>query len=129
VGADIDYGSGRLDGEVALGADIHHVSSAAVKLALSLLVRGEPQATLASFAEDAVREGATYLTMSTVPRYWFYPDVFGATAGQGAYQSVWLTPASDEECPVCGAGEERLDPLHVPLRAPGRHAFGGADRA
>jgi molybdopterin/thiamine biosynthesis adenylyltransferase/proteasome lid subunit RPN8/RPN11 len=129
VGADIDYGSGRLDGEVALGADIHHVSSAAVKLALSLLVRGEPQATLASFAEDAVREGATYLTMSTVPRYWFYPDVFGATAGQGAYQSVWLTPASDEECPVCGAGEERLDPLRVPLRAPGRHAFGGADRA
>ena len=121
----VDYGTGRLQGEVALGADIQHVSSAAVKLALSLLVRGEAGASLGTFTEDAIREGATYLTMSTVARYWFYPDVFGETAGQGAFQSVWLTPSRDEQCPVCGAPDERIDPLQVPLHPPGRDAFGG----
>lgn len=126
VADEVDYGTGRLQGEVALGADIQHVASASVKLALSLLLRGDPRAALASFAEDAIREGATYLTMSTVARYWFYPDVFGETAGQGAYQSVWLTPSRDEQCAVCGDADERLDPLQVPLRPPRRDAFGGA---
>jgi molybdopterin/thiamine biosynthesis adenylyltransferase len=125
VGGAVDYGTGRLQGEVALGADVQHVASAAVKLGLSLLVRGEPGAALAEFAEHAVRDGATYLTMSTVARYWFYPDVFGATAGQGAYQSIWLTPSRDPLCAVCGDLEERVDPLELPLRPPGRDAFGG----
>jgi molybdopterin/thiamine biosynthesis adenylyltransferase len=128
VGAAVDYGTGRLQGEVALGVDIQHVSSAAVKLALSLLVRAETGAALAAFAEDSIREGSTYLTMSTVARYWFYPDVFGATAGQGAYQSVWLAPSRDEQCAVCGEPEERVDPLQVPLRSPRRDAFEGPER-
>jgi molybdopterin/thiamine biosynthesis adenylyltransferase len=129
VGAAVDYGTGRLQGEAALGADIQHVASAGVKLALSLLVGNDPGAGLKTFAEDAIREGSTYLTMSTVARYWFYPDVFGATAGQGAFQTVWLTPSRDEQCAVCGDPEERLDPLQVPLRPPGRDAFGGTKTA
>jgi molybdopterin/thiamine biosynthesis adenylyltransferase/proteasome lid subunit RPN8/RPN11 len=129
VGAAVDYGTGRLQGEAALGADIQHVASAGVKLALSLLAGDEPGAGLTAFAEEVIREGSTYLTMSTVARYWFYPDVFGATAGQGAFQSVWLAPARDEGCAVCGDPEERLDPLLVPLRPPGRDAFGGTRSA
>jgi molybdopterin/thiamine biosynthesis adenylyltransferase len=122
----LDYGTGRLAGEVALGADVQHVASAAVKLALSLLVAGEEDAALAAFAERAVAGGTTYLTMSTVPDYWFYPEVFGDAPGQGAYQSVWLAPARAEDCPVCGAPAERVDPLEVPLRAPSRDAFRNA---
>jgi len=127
VGAGADYGSGRLPGEMALGADVQHVASAAVKLGLSLLLRGG-EGGLAAFAEEVVAAGATYLTLSTVARYWFYPDVFGDTPGQGAYQAVWLTPARIAGCPVCGEGAGRIDPLRVPLRVPGREAFPALDR-
>lgn len=115
-----DYGTGRLAGESALGADIQHVASAAVKLALSLLL---PGGKLGALAEGAVAEGTPYLTLSTVPRYWFYPDVFGDVPGQGAFQSVWLSPVRVEDCPVCGTAAGRADPLDVPLRAPPREAL------
>jgi len=123
VAREVDYGTARLRGEIALGADIQHVASAAVKLGLSLLVPEGSAARLRSFAEEAVAEGMTYLTLSMVPRYWFYPRIFEGAAGQGAYQSVWLTPSSSEGCPVCGAPEHRLDPLDAPMRAPRRAAF------
>ncbi|BDG02956.1 ThiF family adenylyltransferase [Anaeromyxobacter oryzae] len=116
----IDYGTGRLAGESALGADIQHVASAAVKLALSLLL---PGGKLGALAEAAVAEGTSYLTLSTVPRYWFYPQVFGDVPGQGAFQSVWLSPVRAPDCPVCGAAAGRVEPLDVPLRAPSREAL------
>ncbi|HEY6005669.1 MAG TPA: ThiF family adenylyltransferase [Anaeromyxobacter sp.] len=115
-----DYGTGRLAGESALGADIQHVASAAVKLALSLL---QPGGKLGALAEGAVSDGTPYLTLSTVPRYWFYPEIFRDVPGQGAFQSVWLSPVRKEDCPVCGPPGARVDPLEVPLRAPSREAL------
>ncbi len=112
-----DYGTGRLVAEHALGADVQHVASAAVKLALSLLL---PGGKLGALAEGAVADGTPYLTLSTVPRYWFYPRIFRDVPGQGAFQAVWLSPVRRDDCPVCGAAEGRLDPLAVPLRAPTR---------
>jgi proteasome lid subunit RPN8/RPN11 len=123
VTAELDYGTGRLAGEIALGADVHHVASAAVKLGLSLLLPAGSEAALRSFAEEVVASGMPYLTLSTVPGYWFYPQIFGDTPGQGAYQAVWLTPRRAEDCPVCGPPAARVEPLEVPLRAPGRAAF------
>jgi hypothetical protein len=123
VEGEVDYGTARLRGEVALGADIQHVASSAVKLALSLLVPPASDAKLSSFAEEVVAEGMPYLTLSMVPRYWFYPQLFAEVPGQGAYQGVWLAPERDEECPVCGRPGSRLDPLEVPLRTPRRAAF------
>jgi hypothetical protein len=119
----VDYGTARLRGEMALGADIQHVASAAVKLGLSLLLPPGSGAALSGFAEGAIAAGTSFLTLSTVPEYWFYPHVFGETPGQGAYQSVWLTPSRAEECPVCGAPPARRDPLEAPLRTPSREAF------
>ncbi len=115
-----DYGAGRLAAEPALGADIQHVASAAVKLALSLLL---PGGKLGALAEGIVGEGTPYLTLSTVPRYWFYPGIFRDVPGQGAYQSVWLSPVRQAGCPVCGESAARVDPLRVPLRAPSREAL------
>ena len=112
-----DYGAGRLAAEPALGADIQHVASAAVKLALSLLL---PGGKLGALAEEAVAEGTPYLTLSTVPRYWFYPGIFRDVPGQGAYQAVWLSPVRSADCPVCGDPAGRSDPLGIPLRAPTR---------
>jgi hypothetical protein len=78
------------------------------------------------FAAEALAEGASYLTLSTVPRYWFYPALFENVPGQGAYQSVWLTPTRNPECPVCGPPERRVDPREIPLRPPGRAAIDAA---
>ncbi len=125
VSRDVDYGTARLQGEQALGADVQHVASAAVKMGLALLLPAGSDASLRTFAEEILASGAPYLTLSMVPRYWFYPRIFGDTAGQGAYQSVWLAPTSDPECPVCGDAEHRLDPLEVPMRAPRLSAFAG----
>jgi hypothetical protein len=91
-----------------------------VKLALALLLPDGPDARLRGFAEGALADGASYLTLSTVPGYWFYPKLFEGVPGQGAFQSVWLTPQRLPSCPVCGAPEHRVDPLEVPLRAPRR---------
>ena len=123
VTREVDYGTGRLQGEVALAADVQHVASAAVKLALSLLSPADGRAALATFGEEAVAAGTSYLTLSTVKDYWFYPQLFSEVPGQGAYQAVWLTPARDPACPVCGAAEARVDPRQIPLRAPSREAI------
>jgi molybdopterin/thiamine biosynthesis adenylyltransferase len=123
VSRELDYGTGRLQGEVALAADIHHVASAAVKLALALLLPEGSDGELRRFADGALAEGLSYLTLSTVPGYWFYPAVFKDVPGQGAFQSVWLTPQAIPSCPVCGTPEHRVDPLEVPLRAPRRSAI------
>jgi proteasome lid subunit RPN8/RPN11 len=114
---EVDYGTGRLKGEIALGVDIQHVAGAAVKLGLSLLLSGSSEAQLERFAEEALVAGKPYLTMSTVASYWFYPRIFGEVPGQGAWQAVWLSPTSSAECAVCGAPEWRVDPLENPSDA------------
>jgi molybdopterin/thiamine biosynthesis adenylyltransferase/proteasome lid subunit RPN8/RPN11 len=117
VSAEGDYGSnGRVMGEVAISADIHHVSSVAVKMGLSLLLPEDAEAKLKGFLHPAIDGGLNYLTMSMVGDYWFYPSIFGNTCGQYAYQTVWLTAQNQEECPVCGSVHHRVDPLTVPLR-------------
>jgi hypothetical protein len=116
VDPDADYGTQRLVGEIALGADIQHIDSATTKIALSLLLRECPDAALRKFVSGAIERGFTYLTMSTVPDYWFYPHIFRDTPGQYGYQSAWLSPFKDATCAVCGEQENRTDPAEFPLR-------------
>ena len=102
LASDVDYGTGRLKGEIALGCDIHHVTTAATKLALSLLVK-DKETSLSTFAPAAVDEQQTYFTMSMVPDYWMYPQLFEGVKGQYSHQSVWLTPSRRPACPICGS--------------------------
>lgn len=118
VSVDVDYGTGRLVSEVALAADIHHVTSVAVKMALSLLLPEDAQAKLKGFLNPQIDKGENFLTLSMVPDYLFYREVFVDTPGQYAYQSVWLKPQRQEECPVCGSVHYRVDPHTIPLRKP-----------
>jgi hypothetical protein len=118
VSAATDYGTGRLTGEIALSADIQHVSSAAVKMALTLLTPYSAEANIKNFLDRAIENQMTYLTLSMVPDYWFYPAIFGETSGQYAYQSIWLTPTRRTDCAVCGDQEHRESPTETPLRAP-----------
>ena len=126
VTREVDYGTGRLRGEQAIAADIHHVASAAAKLGLALLLPEGCGAALGRFTDDPLGEGMSYLTLSTVPRYWFYPEIFKDAPGQAAFQSVWLTPTRRPECPVCGTEEKRVDPLAIPLRPPSAAALAAA---
>lgn len=108
---DVDYGTSRLKGEIALGCDIHHVSSAVLKIAMSLLatLKSSERIPLADFALQALSKQFHYLTMGMEPDYWFFPKVFGGVGGQFAYQSVWLTGEFQQGCRICG--EQREDPL------------------
>jgi hypothetical protein len=100
-----DYGTGRLVAQVALAADIHHLTTAAAKIALGLLAQsGSP---VADFVETALSRNMTYLTMGMTPRFWFYPAVFDSVPSQYAYQSVWLVPERQDDCPVCGLPDAR----------------------
>lgn len=118
VSQSTDYGTGRLVGEVALSVDIHHVSSVAVKLALSLLLPEDSDANLKNFAKSSIEKGFTFFTTSMDADYWFYPQIFGNTPGQYAYQSVWLTPQQQETCPVCGKSEHRNHPSESLIDTP-----------
>ncbi|MEI8186924.1 MAG: ThiF family adenylyltransferase [Chlorobiaceae bacterium] len=116
--ADVDYGTGRLSAEPAIIADIHHLDSATVKLALSLLQQNRPELSVSKFLASALAQKLSYLCMSMVPDYWVFPEVFRNTPGQHGYQSMWFTVESRDECPFCSSTAEREDPSKFPLALP-----------
>jgi hypothetical protein len=105
-----DYGTSRLVAEVALGSDIHHACTAAVKLALSMLALRDPVAPLGRFAGAALDKGSNFLVLGMTPDYFLFPSTHRDAVGQHAFQSLWLATASRPECPVCGDAENR-EPL------------------
>lgn len=118
VGIKTDYGTGKLEGVIALSADIHHVTSAAVKMILALLVPEESNVKLKGFVSEAIEKEFSYLTFSMKDQYWFYPHLFEGVPGQHAYQSVWLTPTRKEDCPICGNIEGRTGLTMAPVTTP-----------
>ncbi|HYK73585.1 MAG TPA: ThiF family adenylyltransferase [Pseudoneobacillus sp.] len=128
VGAKTDYGTGRLEGVVALSADIHHVASAAMKIILSLLVPEDSDLKLKGFLTSAIKKEFNYLTFSMKDQYWFYPHIFQGVPGQYAYQSVWLSSVRNEDCVICGKEESEftsvtMDPVKTPTLANIRKAM------
>ena len=116
--AALNYGTGTLVAEPALGADITHVVSASVKILLGLMELSDGSAhnnSAASMVAVAAGAGRNYLQMSTVPDYDYFPRVFNGVRGQHAYQSVWLETSSDPACPTCGTSPV-ADVLDVPVR-------------
>jgi hypothetical protein len=108
----MDYGTGRLAAEPALGADILHVVTASVKIALALLeIVEEGDVPLRDFLMGALNRRYNYLMLSTVPGYGFFPEIFASVPGQYAYQSAWLITTGDADCKVCG--HDPADPLSV----------------
>lgn len=101
AGMHVDYATGRLDGALGLAADIHHVASAATSLVLSILSAGA-ETPIASLAETAAERGETYLLIGARPNFMFFDKLFESVPGQLAFQSAWIAPASQENCPVCG---------------------------
>ena len=102
--AGINYGTGQLNAEPALGADISHVVTASVKIAIGLLevCGGDSRHSAGNLVATAIKNRYQFLILSTVPAYDFFPQVFGDTAGQHGYQSVWLSVEANPDCPTCG---------------------------
>ena len=109
-----DYGTGRLQGEVALASDIHHVTGAAIKLSLSLLsmMTAGDRVAASHFLQGALQNRTNYLVMSMTPDYWFFPKLFAQTAGQYAWQAIWIESKSNEDCDICGEQKTKTDPIN-----------------
>jgi hypothetical protein len=105
-----DYGTGRLIAEPGLLVDIHHVASAAAKIALGLLHDADDPAAAARFAAGMLASRQTYAAFANEPGFWIFKDVLRETPAQYAFQSLWLTTTSRPDCPVCGDPAGRTDP-------------------
>jgi proteasome lid subunit RPN8/RPN11 len=102
----MDYGTARLRGVLALAVDIQHVTGVAVKLALSMLLRGDSEAEIGRFVPSILKGDMSFLTFSMSRDYWFYPRYFGTLGGQFGYQSVGMQVKQDDDCPICGEHPE-----------------------
>lgn len=101
----INYGTGTLVAEPALGADISHVVSASAKVLLGLIELSDPSAhsnSAATMVAGAAGTGRNYLQMSMIADYDYFPQIFSDVAGQHAYQSVWVETRSSPNCTICG---------------------------
>ena len=101
---DINYGTGRLVAESALGPDIVAITARGVKAALALtqLGTGGP---MAQWIEPLSKENRTYHLTSTV-RGW---GIFGHISPQsGPFEGLWIKAVPAPGCSVCGD-----DPLAV----------------
>jgi hypothetical protein len=108
-----DYGlrPGRLTGAPALGADIHHVATAAAKIGLALLALDDIDSPLVrEFLLPSIsrpgRWPANLVQLSTVPGYDYFGELFKGVVAQGAWQTVWLTVLPDPACQICGADDD-----------------------
>ncbi|MCL2826664.1 MAG: ThiF family adenylyltransferase [Eggerthellaceae bacterium] len=113
---EMNYGTGRMQGEPALGADINHIVTASVKLAIGLLeLTEEPNGSARELVMAALGRGCNYLQMSTTPGF-FDDSFFKEARGQLAYQSLWWSAHSDPACPVCGGSP--ADPTSIMFEKP-----------
>lgn len=107
--AQLNYGTGTLLAEPALGPDITHVVSASVKIVIGLLECTDPEAgghSSAFMVASALGRGMNFLQLAMVAKYPGFPESLQRAPGQHAYQSMWLKTMSDPDCSVCGSAPE-----------------------
>lgn len=102
----VDYGSGRLVGELALGPDIVAVCARAAKAVLAVLAR-DTDGPLASWIGPLLEAQRTLHLGASVDGW----GVFAQCAQppmDGPFASLWVRTASRPDCGVCGP--ERVAP-------------------
>lgn len=112
----VNYGTGRLDGEPALGADVAAVSARATRTALALLHRGTP-GPLADWIAPLVEAGRTLNLSCSLPGWGVFEHVAVAPM-DGPFASLWARTAPQTGCAVCGPDRVRptapIDAVAVP---------------
>lgn len=96
-----DYGTGdgRLVAEVAIGADIHAITAAGVRLTLSRLVQGQ-ESSLASFVSGL--GGKQFAMLAVDPNVEMVNAVLDGAIAQYGYKSAWFNLSKSADCNVCG---------------------------
>ncbi|RJP52124.1 MAG: hypothetical protein C4583_07290 [Anaerolineaceae bacterium] len=114
-----DYTTGRLVSEIALAADIQHITSTAAKIGLSLLFLNDPSdASLKEFIQTPASSGNNFVAFGNLPNYWAFPELLSGAMVQYAFQSAWIRIPKHAECEVCGA--ERTEPTATLIKPPTR---------
>jgi hypothetical protein len=100
-----------------LATDIHHVTTAAMRMIISLVSAMQgANVSIASFSVEALKKQLHMSVHAMEHDYWFFPTHFREITGQFAFQSVWVTGTSESDCPVCGTMHEREDPFSRSMR-------------
>lgn len=99
-GGSVNYGTGRLDGEPALGPDIVAVCARATKVALAILARksGNP---LADWITPLLDQRRTLHLGSSVDGWGIFEQIAHPPL-DGPFASVWVQTSPTEDCGVCG---------------------------
>ena len=126
AGRQVDYGSGRLVAELALGPDIAVTAMRAAKIALALLSRAGRGGPLADWLERMLEADQCMLLSANVAEWGIFAHLGPLPKGMdGPFPSLWVSTAAmrDRTCPTCGdappeamsTGSELLSPfLDVP---------------
>lgn len=101
----VNYGTGRLDGEPALGADIAAVSARATRTALALLHGGTP-GPLADWLAPLLESGRTLNLSCSLPGWGVFEHVAVAPM-DGPFASLWVKTSPRATCAVCGPARVR----------------------
>ncbi len=96
----VDYGTGRLMGELALGSDILSVTTRGVKVALALAARAS-DGPLADWINPLVTANRTLHLASTVDGWGIFAQV-AQVPMDGPFASLWVRTATAIDCAVCG---------------------------
>lgn len=109
----MDYSTGTLTAEPGLSADVHHLDSITVKLALGLLLQNVPDdqvCEVRDFVRELVNdnESRTYILTGHTPGFWIFGQIYeeGSSPARTAYayQSLWLdvVKSKKRDCETCG---------------------------
>lgn len=101
----VDYGSGRLVGELALGPDIVAVCARGAKVVLALLARADGGPLAAWVAPLPTERGTLFLSSSVDA--WGVFGLLPQLPWGGPFSGLWVQTRPAPECPVCGTGRVR----------------------
>ena len=126
---DRDYGTGRIQGAVALGADVAIIADSAAKTALNLLglLHGGDDSLW-----EPVLEGRNMIHVGLAPHALGHVEVLNRLRHQHMLQSVWMVTEPSPDCEHCGlVGREYERTCNAEEGDPGASgasSFGGSNR-
>lgn len=94
----MDYSTGRVQGAVALGADIAHIATMTAKVTLAIigLISGEDR-----WLQQPLVDGKTFIQVGMQPQSFEDIGAFDETPAQHAWQTLWLRPEGGDDCIDC----------------------------
>ena len=107
TGRTVDYGSGRLVAELALGPDIAVTAMRSAKIALALLSRAGRGGPLADWLGPILAADQCMLLSANIAQWGIFAHLGPLPGGMnGPFPSLWVTTAAmrDSSCPTCGDG-------------------------